>query len=31
MRSAEPARKDPRFESVSSNLPPGVILKMRRR
>ena len=31
MRSAEPARKDPRFESVSSNLPPGMILKMRRR
>lgn len=31
VRSAKPARTDSRFESVSSNLPPGMILRMRRR
>lgn len=31
VRSAKPAQTDSRFESVSSNLPPGMILRMRRR
>ena len=30
-RRQEPQRQDSRFESVSSNLPPGMILKFRRR
>ena len=31
VRSPKPERNDSRFESVSSNLPPGMILRMRRR